>query len=193
MTRQKIEAKAQLSYWKPSKPGDTIIGILDSFQTTEFKGKQQMRAVLGKIERMDGENNILAEQVMLPAHMNLTNAICQLKVGDRIEINYSGTSTKAVKKGKTPAELYDVWLLGNDSSNGQQSLLQQPPATQPAEVDVTAAFLNHLRQGLGVHDSRIEELATNICGDKQKGAFLFGMLKSSGRIVMRPDKVWVTT
>ncbi|MFZ3385328.1 MAG: hypothetical protein WA144_15515 [Candidatus Methanoperedens sp.] len=43
----------------------------------------------------------------------------------------------------------------------------------------------------GVHDSKIGDKFIEVFGTKEAGEFAFGMLKSEGKIIQKPDNCWV--
>lgn len=85
-----------------------------------------------------------------------------------------------------------------DSSLGSYSFQPSTPTaaqtTAQAQIVDPAGMFLQMIGNLGLPDSSVISVLTDVCGgDQNKANFIFGMLKSSGKVVQRPDGNWVRT
>jgi len=85
----------------------------------------------------------------------------------------------------------DIHVVGKTSI--EQARIGDSFASKPEGETSTSKIQRILSILLppGVHDSKIEDKFLEVFGTKEAGEFAFVMLKSEGKIMLKPDKCWI--
>lgn len=181
MTRQKVPEKKMDGIWQPENAGDKTQG--------EF-----LRMEDGKY----GADNIIllddgAEQ-KLPAHKWLQNQLMAIKPGNYVWIEFAGFQEKNGKATKT--RMYNTdYDPDHIPKPRTKPLTEFPQPTQETMAQKESRFLAGLGSmvgGLAGADADIVSfMSVNLSIPVDQAAFLFGVLKQTGKIHQSTTGNWV--
>lgn len=181
MTETWAEVKGkEKDFWKPEKIGEERIGTLLRGEMGEFKDRPTMQYVL-KLEN-DAE-------CWTPNHAVLNAKLHEVKVGCKIKIIYQGTGEKK-KKGRAPAELYDVFVSDAPRQTGLSETTETkeefPQPGYVSQAERIKRIMADIRLYCKLDHIIPEEKLMKICGDDQT----FKHLRDAGLICLSTwDKV----
>lgn len=103
--KQAAEAAKNVNFWKPEKPGDSMIVKVSGQEIDKFK-RVRYRGY-----------SLEGEQIVLPSHTTLTGAIEQRDLmGHWVYLEYEGE--KESKEGNT----YESWCVGSYQPEDENTL-----------------------------------------------------------------------